>query len=175
MIASKVPGCSLMVGIDLTNFWTVHEAIIRQCMVEMDITEYHEEDQVQEHVERPPEQGVREDMRMESMFEDVEEAPIGNGGGGSRVIQIEMQQENSENHENVAASLDSSMLDSSQLLDASMLARGGRGETWVQEDVDLLVDEVFVAYNVVKGNLSVTLTTNMKADKWEEIGVKILR
>ncbi len=164
-----------MVGIDLTNFWTVHEAIVRQRVAEMDITEYHEEDQVQEHVERPPEQGVGEDKRMESMFEDAEEAPFSNGGSSGRVIQIKMQQENSENHENVAASLDSSMLDSSQLLDASMVARGGRGETWVREDVDVLVDEVFAAYNVVEGNLSATLTTNMKADKWEEIGVKISR
>ncbi len=139
----------------------------------MDVMEYQQEEQVQEYVERPLEQGVGEDKRMESMFEDADEAPIGNGGGGMNPI--EMQQENTENHENVGASLDSSMLDSSQLLDASMLARGGCGEMWARENVDMLVDEVFAAYHIVEGNLSATLTTNMKADKCEEIGVKISR
>ncbi len=134
----------------------------------MDVSEYHQEEQVQQYVERPPEQGVGEDKRMESIFEYADEAPI--------VIPIKMQQENAESHGNVGASLDSSMmLDSSQLLDASMVGRGGRGETWAREDVNMLVDEVFAAYNVVKGNLSATLTTNMKAEKWEEIGVKISR
>ena len=166
-----------MAGINLTNFWTVHSAISRNHdsqQAEMDITEYQQE-QVQEHVERPPERRVGEDKRMESMFEDADEAPTGNVGGVNPIEENIMQQENHENHKNVNASHDSSMLDLSQVLDASMLARGGHGETWAREDVDMLMDEVFAAYHIVKGNLSATLTANMKADKWEATGVKISR